>query len=216
MKFNFDNKLFVALGKVVDCAILSVLWLVCCLPVITIGVSSTALYYTVHKSIRGNRGYTTKNFFHAFKDNFKPATLSWIVTLAVQIILAMDAYITWQVLQTGNNMGAFFYFFLILIVFSIGWVIYTFAYIARFENTVKITLKNAILMELRHLPWSLLIIILLLLAIFLTWLIPSFVFLMPACIVLIFDLILERIFRMYMSPEDLANEKEKDMLDKMD
>lgn len=216
MKFNFDNKLFVALGKVVDCAILSVLWLVCCLPAITIGVSSTALYYTVHKSIRGNRGYTTKNFFHAFKDNFKPATLSWIVTLAVQIILAMDAYITWQVLQTGNNMGAFFYFFLILIAFSIGWVIYTFAYIARFENTVKITLKNAILMELRHLPWSLLIIILLLLAIFLTWLIPIFVFLMPACIVLIFDLILERIFRMYMSPEDLANEKEKDMLDKMD
>ena len=216
MKFNFDNKLFVALGKVVDCAILSVLWLVCCLPVITIGVSSTALYYTVHKSIRGNRGYTTKNFFHAFKDNFKPATLSWIVTLAVQIILAMDAYITWQVLQTGNNMGAFFYFFLILLSFSIGWVIYTFAYIARFENTVKITLKNAILMELRHLPWSLLIIILLLLAIFLTWLIPIFVFLMPACIVLIFDLILERIFRMYMSPEDLANEKEKDMLDKMD
>ena len=216
MKFNFDNKLFVALGKVVDCAILSVLWLVCCLPVITIGVSSTALYYTVHKSIRGNRGYTTKNFFHAFKDNFKPATLSWIVTLAVQIILAMDAYITWQVLQTGNNMGAIFYFFLILIAFSIGWVIYTFAYIARFENTVKITLKNAILMELRHLPWSLLIIILLLLAIFLTWLIPIFVFLMPACTVLIFDLILERIFRMYMSPEDLANEKEKDMLDKMD
>ena len=138
MKFNFDNKLFVALGKVVDCAILSVLWLVCCLPVITIGVSSTALYYTVHKSIRGNRGYTTKNFFHAFKDNFKPATLSWIVTLAVQIILAMDAYITWQVLQTGNNMGAFFYFFLILIAFSIGWVItyHHFAFACNFFDMV--------------------------------------------------------------------------------
>ena len=103
-----------------------------------------------------------------------------------------------------------------MIAFSIGWVIYTFAYIARFENTVKITLKNAILMELRHLPWSLLIIFLFLLAIFLTWLIPLLVFLMPACIVLMFDLILERIFRMYMSPEDLANEKENDMLDKMD
>ena len=49
MKFNFDNKLFGALGKAVDCVILSVLWLVCCLPVITIGASSTALYYTVHK-----------------------------------------------------------------------------------------------------------------------------------------------------------------------
>ena len=216
MKFSFDNKIFGALGKAVDCVILSVLWLVCCIPVITIGASSTALYYTVHKSIRGNRGYTTKNFFSAFKDNFKPATLSWMVALAVQIVLSLDAYITWQVLQTGNNMGAFFYFFLILIAFSIGWVVYTFAYIARFENTVKITLKNAVLMELRHLPWSLLIIILFLLAIFLTWLIPILVFLMLASIVLMFDLILERIFRMYMSPEDLANEKENDMIDKMD
>lgn len=216
MKFSFDNKIFGALGKAVDCVILSVLWLVCCIPVITIGASSTALYYTVHKSIRGNRGYTTKNFFSAFKDNFKPATLSWIVAFVVQIVLSLDAYIMWQVLQTGNNMGAFFYFFLILIAFSIGWVVYTFAYIARFENTVKITLKNAVLMELRHLPWSLLIIILFLLAIFLTWLIPILVFLMPASIVLMFDLILERIFRMYMSPEDLANEKENDMLDKMD
>lgn len=216
MKFSFDNKIFGALGKAVDCVILSVLWLVCCIPVITIGASSTALYYTVHKSIRGNRGYTTKNFFSAFKDNFKPATLSWIVAFVVQIVLSLDAYIMWQVLQTGNNMGAFFYFFLILIAFSIGWVVYTFAYIARFENTVKITLKNAVLMELRHLPWSLLIIILFLLAIFLTWLIPILVFLMPASIVLMFDLILERIFRMYMSPEDLANEKENDMIDKMD
>lgn len=216
MKFSFDNKIFGALGKAVDCVILSVLWLVCCIPVITIGASSTALYYTVHKSIRGNRGYTTKNFFSAFKDNFKPATLSWIVAFVVQIVLSLDAYIMWQVLQTGNNMGAFFYFFLILIAFSIGWVVYTFAYIARFENTVKVTLKNAILMELRHLPWSLLIIVLFSLAILLTWLIPILIFLMPACIVLMFDLILERIFRMYMSPEDLANEKENDMIDKMD
>ena len=35
MKFNFDNKLFVALGKVVDCAILSVLWLFFFFSVIT-------------------------------------------------------------------------------------------------------------------------------------------------------------------------------------
>ena len=109
MKFSFDNKIFGALGKVVDCVILSVLWLVCCIPVITIGASTTALYYTVHKSIRGNRGYVSRNFFHALKENFKTATLSWIVALAVQIILSLDAYITLQVLRTGNNMGAFLF-----------------------------------------------------------------------------------------------------------
>ena len=216
MKFNWDNIVFQMLGKLVDCVWVSILWVICCIPVFTIGASTTALYYTVHKSIRGDRGYTTRTFFGAFRDNFKAATLPYLIWLAVMIILGCDAYITYQVLKTGSMKGAFFYFFLIMIAVAIMWSAFLFPYIARFENTVKITLKNAILMELRHLPWSLLIIILLLLAIFLTWLIPIFVFLMPACIVLIFDLILERIFRMYMSPEDLANEKEKDMLDKMD
>ena len=46
MRFNLDNPVFTALGKVVDCAWLSILWLLCCLPVVTIGVSSTAMYYT--------------------------------------------------------------------------------------------------------------------------------------------------------------------------
>lgn len=65
----------------------------------TIGASTTALYYTVHKSIRGDRGYTTRTFFGAFRDNFKAATLPYLIWLAVMIILGCDAYITYQVLK---------------------------------------------------------------------------------------------------------------------
>ena len=70
MKFNWDNKVFQALGKMVDCIALSAMWLVCCLPIITFGASTSALYYAVHKSVRGNRGYMTKNFFHALTNFF--------------------------------------------------------------------------------------------------------------------------------------------------
>ena len=143
MKFNWDNIVFQMLGKLVDCVWVSILWVICCIPVFTIGASTTALYYTVHKSIRGDRGYTTRTFFGAFRDNFKAATLPYLIWLAVMIILGCDAYITYQVLKTGSMKGAFFYFFLIMIAVAIMWSAFLFPYIARFENGIFATLRNA-------------------------------------------------------------------------
>lgn len=216
MKFNLDNKFFQALGKLVDCMALSALWLVCSLPIVTFGASTSALYYAMHKSVRGNRGYMTKNFFHAFTKGFKQSTLSWLILLVVQIVLGMDAYITFQTLKTGNKMGVFFYFFLIMIVFSIIWACYLFPYAARFEDGVKATMKNALLMMIIHLPWSLLILVLFAVAAIAVYVFPVLIFLMPALLFLTYDGILERIFRKYMSEEDLEREKENDLLDRLD
>lgn len=216
MKFNLDNKFFQALGKLVDCMALSALWLVCSLPIVTFGASTSALYYAIHKSVRGNRGYMTKNFFHAFTKGFKQSTLSWLILLVVQIVLGMDAYITFQTLKTGNKMGVFFYFFLIMIVFSIIWACYLFPYAARFEDGVKATMKNALLMMIIHLPWSLLILVLFAVAAIAVYVFPVLIFLMPALLFLTYDGILERIFRKYMSEEDLEREKENDLLDRLD
>lgn len=216
MKFNLDNKFFQALGKLVDCMALSALWLVCSLPIVTFGASTSALYYAIHKSVRGNRGYMTKNFFHAFTKGFKQSTLSWLILLVVQIVLGMDAYITFQTLKTGNKMGVFFYFFLIMIVFSIIWACYLFPYAARFEDGVKATMKNALLMMIIHLPWSLLILVLFAVAAIAVYVFSVLIFLMPALLFLTYDGILERIFRKYMSEEDLEREKENDLLDRLD
>ena len=172
MKFNWDNIVFQMLGKLVDCVWVSILWVICCIPVFTIGASTTALYYTVHKSIRGNRGYTTSNFFGAFRDNFKAATLPYLIWLAVMIVLGCDAYITYQVLKTGSMKGAFFYFFLIMIAVAIMWSAFLFPYIARFENTVKQTLKNAFLLMIRHLPWALLLLVILVASVLSVYIIP--------------------------------------------
>ena len=195
---------------------LSALWFFCSLPIITFGASTSALYYAIHKSVRGNRGYMTKNFFHAFSKGFKQSTLSWLVLLIVQIILGMDAYITYQTLKAGNTLGTFFYFFLIMIVFSIIWACYLFPYIARFEDGVKTTLKNSLFMMIIHLPWSLLVLVLFALAAFVVYLFPILIFLIPALLFLTLDAVLERIFRKYMSPEDLEQEKENDLVDRMD
>ena len=113
-------------------------------------------------------------------------------------------------------MGVFFYFFLIMIVFSIIWACYLFPYAARFEDGVKATMKNALLMMIIHLPWSLLILVLFAVAAIAVYVFPVLIFLMPALLFLTYDGILERIFRKYMSEEDLEREKENDLLDRLD
>lgn len=216
MKFSYDNIIFRGLNKFVDSVYVSLLWLVCCIPVFTIGASTSALYYTAHKSIRGGREYVGRSFFQAFKGNFKQATLSWLVYLLIVFVLSFDLNFMRQMLAAGSSMGVLYYVFLVAIVFVVGWGCYLFPYVARFENTVKATLKNAVLLEIRHLPWSLLLIVIFAVSVFLTWLIWPLVFLLPCMMCLLFDLILERIFRRYMSDEDLARELEIEQLDKME
>lgn len=216
MKFSYDNVIFRALNKFVDSIYASLLWLLCSIPIFTIGASTSALYYTVHKSIRGGREYVGRSFFKAFRENFKQATLSWLVYLLIVFVLSFDLSFMRQMLKAGSNLGMFYYVFLVAIVFVVGWGCYLFPYVARFQNTVKASLKNAVLLEIRHLPWSLLLILLFAASAFFIWLILPLIFLLPCMLCFAFDLILEKIFRRYMSEEDLEKELEIEQLDRME
>ena len=67
------------LSALIDLIWAGLLWLVCSLPLFTIGASSTALYYTVVKSIRHERGRVTSCFFRSFRSNFRQATAIWML-----------------------------------------------------------------------------------------------------------------------------------------
>jgi uncharacterized membrane protein YesL len=106
------------------------------------------------------------------------------------------------------------YMFYVLIAFLIVWFYYTIAYQARFENSLKQDLKNAATIAFLNLPWSLLVLVILGATVFAVMLVPIMIFLLPTVQILLYDVILERIFRKYMKPEDLEHELENDMLDK--
>jgi uncharacterized membrane protein YesL len=214
MNFNFDNKFFAGLGKLVDCVILCALWLIFCIPVFTIGASTTAMYYTVHKSVVRSQGYVLRSFWSSFKTNFKQSTLMWLIMLVIYVVLYFDQLIMSGELQNGSKLGPLYYVFLVLTALVIIWNIYIIAYSARFENTKKATMSNAAVIATVNLGWSLLVFALLAVAVVIVYLIPMLIFLVPAVLFLLYDLILERIFRKYMTEEDLAKEKEKDMLDR--
>ena len=86
---EFDNAIMNFIGNVLDCFFLNVLCLVCCIPMVTIGASTTALYYCSIKLAKDE----TVSVFHSFRVNFIPATKITLIFLAVGIILELDGFI---------------------------------------------------------------------------------------------------------------------------
>lgn len=60
--FNLENPVWNFLGKLVDMMILTGLWLICCIPVVTIGASTTALYSVTLKMAENKEGYIVSSF----------------------------------------------------------------------------------------------------------------------------------------------------------
>ena len=65
--FNMDNKFFTVMGRVADLIMLNVVFLICCLPIVTIGASLTALHYVTLKMTRNEESYIIRSFFKSFK-----------------------------------------------------------------------------------------------------------------------------------------------------
>ena len=89
--FSYDSKFGQLFLKLAYGCCLNILWLVCCLPIVTIGASTTALYYTSFKIAKDEGSYITTMFFRSFRQNFKQATVIWLIMLAAGLIIGADA-----------------------------------------------------------------------------------------------------------------------------
>ena len=154
--FNYDNPIWRFIGKFCDVMILNVLWLVCCIPVVTVGAATTAVYYVTLKLVRDEEGPTIRSFFKSFKENFKQATILWLIMLAVGVLLGFDLYFFLFIYKEPSMfrtiMMAVFGGFLMIYLFT---GLFVFPLQARFYNPVKRTLFNAFFMSVRHISHSL-------------------------------------------------------------
>ena len=88
-KMNFES--FLALGeKLTYIMALGLLFILCSVPVITIGASATALNKTMKLYVRDGEKRIFQAFFGAFIKFFKPATLVWLLNLIIILILCFD------------------------------------------------------------------------------------------------------------------------------
>lgn len=150
--FDPDGSIMRALSRIADVAILNILWLICCLPVVTAGAATTALVSVTLKMTDDNEGYIFRSYIKAFKRNFKQSTLVWLSLLAVMIVLGADYYIMCQ-WDSRLRYGMLTVVILAaLILLFVG--LYIFPLIAKFENTIGEYFKNALFMSIRHLPYT--------------------------------------------------------------
>ena len=199
-----DGPLFEGLTYITNIIYVSALWILFSIPVITIGASSTALYYTVTKVIRHGRSYIFREFWQSFKSNLKQSTAVWLIYLVLMGVLLVDIRVMGVF---GNTVAQTLQFvFLAGICMVSGVMVYALSYIARFTQDVRHILTNSVLMAIRHLPKTLLLIVILAAAVLGCYLFGLAIFFVPAVAALLDSLILESIFVQYMSKEDLEKE----------
>lgn len=172
--FNPENSFWEFMTNMTNVLFVGLIWLICCLPIVTIGASTTALYSYTLKLAESTDGYVLKSFFKAFKDNFIKSTVLWILMLLGGGFLAIDAYIC---LRMGTTFSKFLFFLIVAIgILYLIICIYIFPVLAFFQVNVKEAIKNAFIMGVGSLPLTILIIIIFMIGGFITYTVPYLVF----------------------------------------
>ncbi len=154
--FSYESKFSQLLLKICSAAYLNLLWLICSLPIFTIGASTTALYYACLKFIRNEEGYAAVQFFRSFRENFKQATQLWLILLGVGLFLGADGYILYHLRQISEGPAAVLWTLVLAVVIAaaVVYVIvleYVFPLLASVSNTNTAMLKNSFLIGTHYL-----------------------------------------------------------------
>lgn len=137
--FDFDGPVMQAVNWIGNTFLVNLCFIVCCLPIFTIGAATTAVYsvYLLDK----DETWAVTKFFRAFKSNFRQSTKVFLVILCLIVVILLNFY----ALSAYNIAGSGFLYFVLYVasflVLSVS--VFSFGLIAKFENTVKQTLKNA-------------------------------------------------------------------------
>ena len=164
---NEDNIIHIFLNKIGDIVIANLLFILCCIPIITIGPSLTALYHCMLRTVKGNNNGTTKTFFRAFKENFRQSLLVWLGLLAVGFLLFTN--IRFLESTTSAASKPLFYLSLGITGLVVVLALYIFPVIAAFANTTINLIKNAYVFAFLHFPSTLLIAVITILPMYMTY-----------------------------------------------
>lgn len=154
--FSYESKFSQLLLKLCYACYLNLLWLICSLPVVTAGAATAALYYSCLKLVRDEDSHVGATFFRAFRENFKQATVLWLILLGVGLFLAGDGYILYHLRQSAEGPMAVVWTLILAMVIAGGIVYvivleYVFPLVASVSNTNAAMLKNAFLIGTHYL-----------------------------------------------------------------
>lgn len=157
--FNPENRFWMFMDKVMDAMIISILWLVCSLPVVTMGAATTAVFQFTLYQVRDEEGYVWKSFFKAFRQNFRQATILWLGGLAVGTFLLADVYLCMHLRIPGTLRMALLVGLGCIGLIYLLTMLYVLPLMACFQVSVKTAVRDSFVMAVGNLPVSLLILV---------------------------------------------------------
>lgn len=142
-----DTSITRLLSRLVDLILLNILWLICCLPVITIGASTTAMYDVLIKFAFHEDIPVIQTFFKKFIHHFKKSTIIYLISVFGILFLVFDF---WWSLQWNIN----FKFLFQVVILSVGYffialVSYVFPTLAYFDKNIFKTIKHAFVLAMK-------------------------------------------------------------------
>lgn len=152
--FSPEGHLYAGMERIYQVLMLNIVFLISCLPLVTIGAAITAAYGTAYKLIYHKEGVLYRTYLSQFKRNFISATKMWLSLLGVLAFggLSLPYF---RFLIIGNQIA--YYLVMILLTFFILMSLYVFPLIARYENNLAAIVVNAMILSLKHLPISILV-----------------------------------------------------------
>lgn len=155
--FSTEGLVYRYMMRLYQIMLLNLLLIISCLPVITIGAAITAAYGTAFRMQQHAEGNLFYTFIHKFKEEWKKSTAVWLGLLGL-IVLAWISYPVIRELLFSSQIS--FYGGMLLVTIGSLTTLYLFPLLARFDNKLSATMINALLLAIRHIPYSILIFLL--------------------------------------------------------
>ena len=210
--FDIEGGFFKGLTKIADFIILGLLVLISSIPVITIGTALSAAYYVGLKEVKDEEGYVVKDFWKAFKQNFRQGFIIELITFSVAGLLYYDLSITykWAHVEQSIYANLLFYVLIAFLVIITSAAIYIFPMLAKFNNkTIKLII-NSVVMAMKHLPQTIIMLVINGYLAYMTITYPPFILFTISISLYVNSFIIVRIFKIYTTPPKEKEDKKDD------
>ncbi len=164
---NEDNIVHIFLNKIGDIVLANLLFILCSIPLVTIGPSLTALYHCMLRTVKDNNNGTIKTFFRAFKENFVQSLIIWLLIVAAGFVLITNMLFLME--NNGAVSQILLYGSCAALALLIIFTLYIFPVIAAFANTLRALSRNAFLLAFIHFPTTLAMAVISLLPMYMTY-----------------------------------------------
>lgn len=191
--FNPDNFLWSTINKIIDLVVLSLVWVLCSVPLVTIGAASAALYYSIVKCVRRGRSHAVREFFHAFKDALGKGILAELIWAAFAfMMLVSDVPLALTFLDTGKIQDTvLFILFVIKLLLLLSVACWFVPLLSRYNQSIFQLLKASLFLMIRRIFATLGSIVLLLVAVLAAVYEPLFLSFVPGIAMLLLSFLQE-------------------------